>query len=65
MGCFLIVNDVLLNLVEVGSGLYFLNAISYFTKDVAVFWFYVWSFSNFISDITIEPILNKIDNGKP
>lgn len=56
---FLIVNDVLLNLVEVGSGLYFLSAISYFTKDEAVFWFYVWSFSNFISDITIEPILIK------
>ncbi len=56
---FLIINDVLLNMIEVVSGLYFLNIIGYFTKDEAVFWFYVWSFSNFISDIIIEPILIK------
>ncbi|MGC9145656.1 MAG: hypothetical protein ACP5GS_06045 [Nitrososphaeria archaeon] len=56
---FLIINDVLLNLIEVFSGLYFLNIIGYFTKDEVIFWFYVWSFSNFISDIIIEPILIK------
>ncbi|MFP3131348.1 MAG: hypothetical protein RXR51_07220 [Nitrososphaeria archaeon] len=56
---FLIINDVLLNLIEVVSGLYFLSIIGYFTKDETVFWFYVWSFSNFISDIIIEPILIK------
>ncbi|MGC8593529.1 MAG: hypothetical protein ACP5LF_04520 [Nitrososphaeria archaeon] len=56
---FLMFEAILLNVIQVSLGLYYLNLIGFFSKSEAVFWFYVWSFSNFVSCLIIEPILIK------
>lgn len=56
---FLIFEAVLLNILQVYIGLNYLIAIGFFSRNIAVYWFYVWSFSNFISCLIIEPILIK------
>ncbi len=56
---FLIFESILLNVLQVSLGLYYLDFIGFFTKNDAVYWFYVWSFSNFVSCLIIEPILIK------
>ncbi len=56
---FLVFDAILLNVFQVLLGLYYLNAIGFFTRNDDIYWFYVWSFSNFISYLIIEPILIK------